>query len=103
MKAIYLFDIRSCIRGALNYVAAGLLLCFGLYAGTKFNLSAGEGIYLNSPYTVGFMLGLLSLSIIFIATVAGTRLLFKEWDARFYPLLFSTTITKEQFTGGRFL
>lgn len=103
MKTITIFDIKNYSKQIPTYIVASLLFCFGWFAGTNFNLSVGEGIFLNSAYTTGFILGMLSLSIIFIATVTGTQLLFKEWDARFDLLLFSTTITKKQFTGGRFL
>lgn len=103
MNAVYRFDIRNYTRIPSSYFVAAILLCFGLFTGTKANLNTGEGIYLNSPYTIGFMLGLLSLSIIFIATVVGTQQLFKEWDTRFDQLLFSTTLTKKQYITGRFL
>jgi ABC-2 type transport system permease protein len=103
MSTILIFDIKNYFRQIPTYIVALLLCCFGWFAGSNFNLSVGKGVYLNSPYTTGFMLGLLSLSIVFIATVTGTQLLFKEWDARFNLLLFSTTITKKQFTSGRFL
>jgi hypothetical protein len=102
MNTISIFDIKNYSKQIPTYIVALLLFCFGWFAGANFNLSVGEGVYLNSPYSIGFMLGLLSLSIVFIATVTGTQLLFKEWDARFDLLLFSTTVTKKQFTGGRF-
>lgn len=103
MNTIFNFDIKNYSKQLPTYIVALLLFFFGCFAGANFNLTVGEGVYLNSPYTIGFMLGLLSLSIVFIATVAGTQLLFREWDARFELLLFSTTITKKQFTDGRFL
>lgn len=103
MNTISFFDIKNYSKQIQTYIVGVLLFCLGWFAGTNFNLSVGEGVYLNSPYTIGFMLGLLSLSVVFIATVTGTQLLFKEWDARFELLLFSTTVTKKQFTGGRFL
>lgn len=80
-----------------------LLLCLGLFTGTKANLTIGEGIYLNSPYSIGFLTGFISLSIIFIATVTGTQLLFKEQDSRFDRILFTTPVTKAKFAAGRFI
>ncbi|TWI85817.1 peptidase M1-like protein [Lacibacter cauensis] len=103
MRTIAVFDINSYFKQIPTYFIAVLLFCFGVFGGSRFNLSVGEGVYLNSPYTIGFMLGLLSLSVIFIATVNGIQLLFKEWDSRFDLLLFSTTISRNQFTNGRFL
>ncbi len=103
MNTIFLFDIKDYTKKNQFYVVALLLLFFGWFVGADFNLNVGEGVYLNSSYTIGFMLGFLSLSVVFIATVTGTELLFKESDARFDLLLFSTTLTRKQFTSGRFL
>jgi ABC-2 type transport system permease protein len=103
MKAIYYLDIKTYSKSFQTYLVLFSLLCLGIFSGSKFNLHAGEGIFLNSPYTIGFMLGMLSLSVIFIATIIGSQLLFKEWDSRFDILLFATPITKKQFTIGRFL
>ncbi|HCL06046.1 MAG TPA: hypothetical protein DHW64_08825 [Chitinophagaceae bacterium] len=103
MNAIYRLDIKTYTRSFQTYLVLFFLLCIGIFAGSKFNLHVGEGIFLNSPYIIGYMLGLLSLSIIFIATIVGAQLLFKEWDNRFDVLLFSAPITKQQFTTGRFL
>lgn len=103
MKHIFLFDIRYSLKNAIHYLAIILLLGAGVFCGSSFNLSLGEGIYLNGSYTIGFMLGFMSLVIVFIATVAGSKLLFKERDHRFEPILFSTTLTEKQFVMGRFI
>ena len=103
MKSIFLFDIISYKRSTFTYVSALFLLLTGIFTGNQFNLTVGNGVYLNSPYTIGFMLGMLSLSVIFIATVYGAQLLFKEWDTKFDPIVFSTPISKRSFAVGRFL
>lgn len=102
MKAVLWFDIKS--YGNLASCAALIvLLVAGFFSGYKFNLNLGEGIFLNSTYTTGFMLGFLSLSIVFIATIIGSKLLLKETDARFDMVVFSTSIGKNQFILGRYL
>lgn len=103
MKNIFLFDITSYTKGLFLYIAFLSLLIIGLFTGNQFHLSVGNGVYLNSPYTIGFMLGMLSLVIIFLATIFSSQLLFKEWDAGFDLIIFSTAITKRDFTIGRFL
>ena len=65
-------------------------------------MTAGEGIYLNSPYTIGFMMGMLSLSILFLAILFSNQILFKEWDATFDILFFSLPITKITYLNGKF-
>jgi ABC-2 type transport system permease protein len=103
MKAILLFDLRQFARQLPGYVILLLLLCMGIFTGSKFNMSAGEGVELNSPYTIGFMLGLLSLTVIFIATFFAIRMLFSEWDNRVNLLIFTTPVRKRAFATGRFL
>jgi ABC-2 type transport system permease protein len=101
MYRIFLFDLQSYTRGVRNKFIWVLLLLGGVFCGNKFNLSIGEGVFLNGTYTIGYMVGFLSLSIIFIASIIGSRLLFKEWDSRFHWMIFSTPVTPQQFLLGR--
>jgi ABC-2 type transport system permease protein len=102
MHTILLFDLKTYSRSYISYLILVLLTALGIFCGQRFNLSTGEGILLNGPYTIGFMTGMLSLAIIFIATVFSGQLLFKEWDNKFATILFTTPLTKKQFTAGRF-
>lgn len=102
MKAIFLFDLNSFRKGFLNYLIMILFVGAGLFCGNKFNMSVGEGVFLNGAYTIGFMIGFLSLAIVFLATVTGSRLLFKEWNAGFDQILFSTPVSKKDYLLGRF-
>lgn len=103
MNAVFLFDIRRSFKSMVTYAAATLLLLTGIFAGYNFNLYAGEGVGPNTPYSIGFILGILSLSVIFICTVCASALLFREWDNRFDTLLFSTPLNKGRYISGRFL
>lgn len=102
MNPILLFDIRS-FGKPTGYVVLFLLMGSGIFAGYQFNLTVGEGVFLNSAYTVGFMLGFLSLSLVFIATVLAGQLLFREKDTRFDLIVYSTPIKENHFVLGRFL
>lgn len=103
MKTIALFDITSYKKNIISYVVLVILFSFGIFAGNQFNLTFGEGVFLNSPYTIGFMLGFLSLSIIFIATIIGSQLLFREDDSRFNLIIYTTPISEKHFFFGRFI
>ncbi|MBW2936778.1 aminopeptidase [Aureisphaera sp. CAU 1614] len=102
MNALLLFELKQSSRHWVTYLIAIILLCIGVFCGNKFNLSAGEGIYLNSPYTIGFMTGMLSLSIIFFAILFSNQLLFKEWDAQFENMFFALPISKKSYLKGKF-
>lgn len=97
------FDFRQIRKRLANVLVISVLLVFGVFTGSQFNLTVGEGVYLNSPYTIGFMTGLLSLSIIFIATVIANQLLFKEFDSSSDAIIFALPVSKLTYLKGRFL
>ncbi|MFO7978110.1 MAG: M1 family aminopeptidase [Bacteroidales bacterium] len=102
MKAILFFDLKAYARSAIPWLALALLMALGLYGGSHFNLSVGEGVYLNAPYSIGFLSAMLTLIIIFIATIIGSQLLFSEWDHRMDLIVYATPLTKQQLLRGRF-
>ncbi len=102
MNAIFQFELRSSSKRWLTYLTSIILLFIGVFCGNQFNLTVGEGIYLNSPYTIGFMLGMLSLSIIFFAILYSNQLLFKEWDTKFDLVAFSLPLSKATYLNGKF-
>ncbi|SMC68030.1 ABC transporter permease/M1 family aminopeptidase [Chryseobacterium sp. YR221] len=103
MNSLFLFEAKRNIKHWLTYLIALILVFIGIFCGNQFNLSVGEGIYLNSPYTIGFMSGMLSLSIIFFAIVYALQLLFRDWDTKFDLVLFSFPISKSTYLKGKFL
>lgn len=103
MNAIFSFEVRRNTKHWLMYLIALILVFLGIFCGNQFNLSVGEGIYLNSPYTIGFMTGMLSLSIIFFATIYALQLLFKDQDSKFDIVLFSFPLSKQTYLKGKFL
>ncbi|WP_106916567.1 ABC transporter permease/M1 family aminopeptidase [Chryseobacterium aurantiacum] len=102
MNAIFTFEARRNTKHWLTYLIAIILILMGIFCGSQFNLSVGEGIYLNSPYTIGFMTGMLSLSLIFFATIYALQILFKEQDSKFDTILFSFPVSKLIYLKGKF-
>jgi ABC-2 type transport system permease protein len=103
MNTLFLFEARRSTQHWLTYLVALLLVGLGIFCGNQFNLSVGEGIYLNSPYTIGFMTGMLSLAVIFFATVYALQLLFKDHDSKFDSILFSFPFSKFTYLKGKFI
>lgn len=103
MRSVLLFDIHSYIRNYVSYLVLLLCAAMGLYAGANFNISVGEGVYLNSAFSIGYITGFLSLAVIFMASIIGSQLLFKDWDARMDSLLFTTPLSKAGYLAGRAL
>jgi len=103
MNALFLFEVKRVLKRFPSYFIALTLVLIGIFCGNQFNLTVGEGIYLNSPYTIGFMTGLLSLVIIFFAIIYAGQILFKDWDSKFDILIFSYPFSKRTYLQGKFL
>ncbi|MBK1895643.1 ABC transporter permease/M1 family aminopeptidase [Chryseobacterium paridis] len=102
MNTIFLFEAKRSSKHWPSYLIGLILLFLGIFCGNQFNLSVGEGIFLNSPYTIGFMIGILSLSIIFFAIIYAGKQLFKDWDSKFDSILFSFPFSKWSYLKGKF-
>ncbi|TDY11376.1 M1 family aminopeptidase [Meridianimaribacter flavus] len=102
MNAILQFQLKHSGNRYVLGLTSVILLVVGWFCGYKFNLTAGEGIYLNSPYTIGFMMALLSLSMIFLAILFALEILFKEWDTKFDIMLFSYPVSLKTYLIGKF-
>lgn len=102
MGTIFFNDIRMTLQQKAAYGAMVVYLAIGFWVGYKFNISVGDNLAVNAPYSVGFMVGLMSLTIIFMATVLAFSALFKESDANFGLIVFSTPIRKRGFALMRF-
>ncbi|KGL62760.1 ABC transporter permease/M1 family aminopeptidase [Polaribacter sp. Hel1_85] len=102
MNTIFQFELKHSSKHWVIILFALALIGVGLFCGLKFNLTVGEGIYLNSPYTIGFMMGMLSLVILFFAIPFSSQLLFKEWDSKFDVLFFALPFSKVTYLKGKF-
>lgn len=102
MRTIFLNDILTIVQQKATYIALLFFMAVGFMAGFKFNISVGDELAANAPYSVGFMIGLLSLTLILIATILAFALLFKEQDANYGLIVFSTPIKKKAFALARF-
>ncbi|WNB16757.1 M1 family aminopeptidase [Marivirga arenosa] len=103
MNTIFQYELDQIAKRWAVYPMALVIVILGVFCGNKFNMTVGEGIYLNSPYTIGFMMGMLSLSIIFFAILYANQLLFKEWDTKFDLVIFSLPFSKMTYLEGKFL
>lgn len=102
MNPLFLFEAGQGLKRWPLYVTSMLLVIAGIFCGNRFSLTAGEGIFFNSPYTIGFMTGLLSLSVIFMAVVFSYQFLFKDQDSGFSILLFSFPVSEKTYLTGKF-
>lgn len=103
MKAIYWFDLSAYFRRWGFYAMLVLLMAASLLTGSKARFSLNDELLINSSYQLSFVTGFLSLLSIFFSTLFASQLVFRETDARFELILFSTPLNKRQLVAGRFL
>jgi len=77
-----------------------LILGFLVSAFANFSFS---GAYKNSPFTLTYAIGLLSLMTIFSITLQVAQHFLKEYETKFDAILFSTPISKFHFLGSKFI
>lgn len=102
MNIIFLFETQRYKKHWFSYAIAIALMGIGVFCGNNFNMSVGDGIYLNSPYTIGFITGMLSLAVIFIAIIYAFQQLFKDQDSKFDIVLFSFPLSRNKYLNGHF-
>lgn len=102
MKAVFFNDLHTALKQKTNIFALVAYWVSGYFVGCKLNINVGEEIVANAPYSIGFMMGLLSLVIILIATLQAFSILFKEKDADFGLIVFSAPVKKSRFAATRF-
>lgn len=96
------FELGAYFKKPGIYIALLLLCASGFIVGLKMSFSAGNDIYRNSPYSVAQMIGLLSLTGIFITTLFASQILLKELDTRFDVILCATPVRKASYLSSRF-
>ncbi|MFC5046128.1 M1 family aminopeptidase [Aquimarina hainanensis] len=102
VKAVINNDVFSVFHQKFAYIGVLLLLSIGYFVGFQFKISLGKHLAINAPYNLGYIIGLLSLLLIFIATILVFLVLFKEKDANFGFIVFTTPVRKKAFAFSRF-
>ncbi|MCD8739307.1 hypothetical protein LT679_01725 [Mucilaginibacter roseus] len=102
MTALLKFELGTYLKKPGIYIALLLLFAAGFFIGLKMSFSPGNEIYRNAPYSIANMVGLLSLSTIFMTTVFAAQILLKEHDAKFDIILYTTPVKKAHYLFSRF-
>ncbi|UEG55016.1 hypothetical protein LLH06_08565 [Mucilaginibacter daejeonensis] len=102
MTDLLKFELGSYFKKPAIYVVLILLFAGGIFIDLKLSFNAGNDIYRNSPYCIAMMIGLLSLTGIFLTTLFAAQILLKESDARFDIILYATPLVKRDHLLSRF-
>lgn len=103
MKSLFLFEARNYFKKPLFYLSIVLMALLGFLIGSRTTISAGSDIYKNSTYTIYQLTGLMSLLSILFTTLIGAQIIFKEKDANFLLILYTTPIKKIDYLISRLL
>ncbi|UUC43849.1 ABC transporter permease/M1 family aminopeptidase [Flavobacterium cerinum] len=77
-------------------------LSFGIFTTVAANFPFPE-TYRNAPYTITYIIGVMSLINIFTVTLLAAQGLLRESDTRFDSILYATPIRKRNYLGSRFI
>jgi len=102
MSQLLNFELGTYFKKPGLYICFFLLLVTGFFAGYKLSFNPGAEIYRNSPYSIAYMIGFLSLTSILTTTLLAAQTLFKEQDSGFILILYATPLTKSQYLTSRF-
>jgi ABC-type transport system involved in multi-copper enzyme maturation permease subunit len=96
------FDWHNNTRNWTFYATYIIYLILGFLVSAFANFSF-SGAYKNSPFTLTYAIGLLSLMTIFSITLQVAQQFLKEYETKFDAILFSTPISKFHFLGSKFI
>jgi hypothetical protein len=99
---LLLSEYRFYFRKRLQYLLFPLMIVLGLMV-SQFARFSFPGVYLNSPWVITYVFGLLTISNVFIITLVAAQVLTRESDTLFDRILYATPLQKKHFLPGRFL
>ncbi len=100
-REIFLSEARLYMGKWWFYLLLLLFAALGIMVSLKGKFSF-PGVYQNSPYTISYFIGLVSLINIFTITLFAARILLREKDHSFDTILYATPIHKRSFLLSRF-
>ncbi len=100
-KEQFLLEADFYFRKKLFYVMLVLFIGLGYLMSVVANFSF-PGVYVNSPYTLTYAIGLISLINIFTITIFSAQILLREKDSNFAAILYATALNKKHFLFSRF-
>lgn len=102
-KHLLAFELMFFFRKFWIYLVLVAFLGMGLLGGSKLSAFSTDSVYRNSPFSITYILGYLSLFCIFLTTILAAQILFREQEHHFSAVLYATPLKKINFFMSRFL
>jgi ABC-2 type transport system permease protein len=95
---IYLtrFEFNYQLRRPLTFIALVIFLLFGFMMGSLRYLPYPD-VYRNATYSITYMVGILTLGLIFPITVTVAQTFLKDRESKFESILYATAIDKRSY------
>jgi ABC-2 type transport system permease protein len=103
MKSILTFELAHYTKRLGFYTLLLVFLGFGFIIATKARVMEAPNMFKNAPYIAAYLIGLMSLVCIFISTLLAVQVWFREKDAQFNLILYTTPLSKKDYLGSRFI
>ncbi|WP_343705699.1 M1 family aminopeptidase [Flavobacterium sp.] len=96
------FEWHNNTRNWTLYATFIIYLVLGFFVSAFANFSF-SGAYKNSPFTLTYAIGLISLMTIFSTTILVAQHFLKEYETKYNAIIFSAPISKFHFLGSKFI
>ncbi len=95
------FEWRYHARKPVFFLAVAAFMFFG--AMLSLNGMRLPVVHMNSPYMIGYNLGILSMGIIFIVTIFGASGLLRDVDYKMQEMIYASPVDKFNYLFSRFV
>ncbi len=102
---IFLFEIKTWLRGMMLYVFLGVVTLFAFLATTSENVTiggSGENTNLNAPYLLQTIYGVMTILGCAMVTAFVNSATTRDFSSNMHPIIFAQPIRKIPLLMGRF-
>ncbi len=96
LKYLTGFEFRYQLLRPLTYITSVFFLLFGFMMGSVRHLPYPD-VYRNASYSITYMVGILTLALIFPVTVTVAQTFLKDRESKFESILYATAIDKSSY------
>jgi ABC-2 type transport system permease protein len=101
--SIFLFEIKYRLKRPATWAYFGILLLFGFVVGIYGNSPASEKTFVNSPYAIAFMVAILSVFQILMASAIMGVPIYRDLEYQTKDYFFTYPIREKSYFMGRYL
>lgn len=99
---IFWFELQYRIKRPATWAYFGMLFLFGFSSGILGNMPVSEKTFVNSPYAIAFMLGVMSIFQMLMASAVMGVPLYRDIEHKTKDYFFTYPIREKEYFTGRY-